>query len=143
MPATGKTPGGSSRSSLSFSTWLRTTLIGQQPSPSASAAVMNGLQHEARVDGGVHEHVERVVDERPPAQLEDPPHAAVIAAEDQEARGGGDERHVGDPAADRGLLGAVVHERRCATCCRSDFDGADSAAASAMFRTSSGTGAAV
>ena len=41
MPATGKTPDGSSRSSLSFSMWLRTTLIGQQPSPSPSAAVTN------------------------------------------------------------------------------------------------------
>ena len=30
-----------------------------------------------------------------------------------------------------------------ATCCRSDFDGADSAAASATLSTSSGTGAAV
>ena len=33
--------------------------------------------------------------------------------------------------------------RTTATCCRSDFDGADSAAASATLRTSSGTGAAV
>src|SRR5437867_10861505 len=39
-PATGKTPAGSASSSASFSTWLRTTLMGQQPSPSAAAAVM-------------------------------------------------------------------------------------------------------
>src|SRR2546422_7317911 len=39
-PATGNTPAGSASSSASFSTWLRTTLMGQQPSPSAAAAVI-------------------------------------------------------------------------------------------------------
>ncbi len=84
--------------------------MGQQPEPERLRRGDEVLQHQARVDGRVHEHVERVVGKGPATHLGHPPHAPMITAEHREERSGGDPRHVGNPATDGGLLRAILDE---------------------------------
>ena len=108
-PATGKTWSGSARISATWSTLLRITLIGQQPSPADFGRENEGLQRQGGIDRGVEEALERAVGDGLAAKLPDALETARVAEKDEEHRRGADPGHRREQLADAGALAGVEH----------------------------------
>ena len=96
----GNTPAGRASSAVRRSIWVRTSLIGQQPSPGRLRGEGEGLHREGGVDRRVHEHVHVVVGKGLPAKRGGPAKAQVVAAEDEKEGRLADPGHRGEPARD-------------------------------------------
>ncbi len=86
MPATGTTFSGSATISAIVCAWSRITLIGQQPSPTASAALHEAREHDGGIDRRIEEQIEMVVRERLAAHRRELRRAAAVGEEDEEHR---------------------------------------------------------
>ena len=111
-PATGKTLSGSSRISATSAIRLRSTLIGQVPSPCRLGGQDAGLQSQRRVHGRVEKPFERAVLSRFAAQLTKTFEPPGVAEKHEKHRRGADPRHVGKQRSEAVAPIAVLQPQR-------------------------------